>query len=117
MRKISHGEGVERVFPLFGSTVEKIEVVRKGDVRRAKLYYLRDRTGKKARIAEKRVDKVAEDNGIERSTLEKKSEPQKGEEISLNEKSKEKKSELKDINSKNKDDKKSEKNIEKPNKD
>ena len=53
VRKISHGEGVERVFPLFSPIVEKIEVVRKGDVRRAKLYYLRDRTGKSARIADR----------------------------------------------------------------
>ena len=53
VRKLSHGEGVERVFPLFSQMIEKIEVIRKGDVRRAKLYYLRDRTGKRARIADR----------------------------------------------------------------
>ncbi len=53
VRKISYGEGVERVFPLFSPNVASVEVVRRGDVRRAKLYYLRDRRGKSARIAEK----------------------------------------------------------------
>lgn len=53
VRKISYGEGVERVFPLHSSAIDKIEVMRKGDVRRAKLYYLRDLTGKAARIREK----------------------------------------------------------------
>ncbi len=53
VRKISHGEGVERVFPLFSPIVEKIDVIRKGDVRRAKLYYIRDLSGKKARIADR----------------------------------------------------------------
>lgn len=53
VRKLSFGEGVERVFPLFSPVLDKIEVVRRGDVRRAKLYYLRGLTGKAARIAEK----------------------------------------------------------------
>jgi large subunit ribosomal protein L19 len=53
VRKISYGEGVERVFPLHSPRIDSIEVVRRGDVRRAKLYYLRGRRGKSARIAEK----------------------------------------------------------------
>lgn len=53
VRKISYGEGVERVFPLYSPNVAEIKVMRRGDVRRAKLYYLRGRTGKAARIAEK----------------------------------------------------------------
>ncbi len=53
VRKISYGEGVERVFPLYSPTIADIAVVRRGDVRRAKLYYLRGRSGKSARIAEK----------------------------------------------------------------
>ena len=52
VRKISFGEGVERVFPLYSTNIEAIEVVRRGRVRRAKLYYLRDRRGKSARIVE-----------------------------------------------------------------
>ena len=55
VRKISYGEGVERVFPLYSPKIQAIEVVRRGDVRRAKLYYLRGCTGKAARIAEKTV--------------------------------------------------------------
>ena len=53
VRKISHGEGVERVFYLFSPIIEKIEVIKKGDVKRAKLYYLRKRTGKSSRIADR----------------------------------------------------------------
>ena len=53
VRKISHGEGVERVFQTYSPTVDSIAVKRRGDVRRAKLYYLRGRTGKAARIKEK----------------------------------------------------------------
>ena len=53
VRKISYGEGVERIFPLYSPRIESIIVVRRGDVRRAKLYYLRERSGKSARIKEK----------------------------------------------------------------
>src|SRR6195952_5250028 len=59
VRKISFGEGVERVFPLYSPNVDSIEVVRRGAVRRAKLYYLRGRTGKSARIAERRDTRPA----------------------------------------------------------
>ena len=59
VRKMSFGEGVERVFPLYSPNIDSIEVVRKGAVRRAKLYYLRGRTGKSARIAERRDNRPA----------------------------------------------------------
>ena len=54
VRKVSYGVGVERTFPLHAPTIAQIEVVTRGDVRRAKLYYLRDRVGKKAKVREKR---------------------------------------------------------------
>ena len=60
VRKISFGEGVERVFPVYSPMIESIEVKRRGAVRRAKLYYLRDRRGKSARIAERQVNRIAE---------------------------------------------------------
>jgi large subunit ribosomal protein L19 len=61
VRKISFGEGVERTFPLYGTVIDTIKVIRSGKVRRAKLYYLRDRTGKSARIAEKIRKKIGID--------------------------------------------------------
>ena len=60
VRKMSFGEGVERVFPLYSPIVDSITVVRRGVVRRAKLYYLRGRTGKSARIAERRDNRPTE---------------------------------------------------------
>lgn len=62
VRKISYGEGVERVFPLFSPSIDSIQLVRRGTVRRAKLYYLRDRSGKSARIAER--EREVEDTGV-----------------------------------------------------
>jgi large subunit ribosomal protein L19 len=63
VRKISYGEGVERVFPLYSPSIAEIAVVRRGDVRRAKLYYLRGRSGKSARIAEKARGTIAAVSG------------------------------------------------------
>lgn len=68
VRKIASGEGVERVFPLYGPNVAEIEVVRRGDVRRAKLYYLRGLTGKRARIAEKTTGNKAKLSTADKAT-------------------------------------------------
>lgn len=67
VRKISYGEGVERVFPLYSPRLDSIELIRRGSVRRAKLYYMRDRRGKSARIAERKTG-----HGIAKKTEEKK---------------------------------------------
>jgi large subunit ribosomal protein L19 len=63
VRKISYGEGVERVFPVYSPSVDSVEVVRRGKVRRAKLYYLRGRRGKSARITEKQDRRVDDGAG------------------------------------------------------
>ena len=69
VRKISFGEGVERTFPLYGTLIDSIKVIRSGKVRRAKLYYLRDRTGKSARIAEKIRKKIGIDIDVKPETV------------------------------------------------
>ena len=65
VRKISFGEGVERIFPVLSPMIESIEVKRRGVVRRAKLYYLRDRRGKRARIAERQTARGGEEAAVE----------------------------------------------------
>ena len=69
VRKISFGEGVERTFPLYGTVIDSIKVIRSGKVKRAKLYYLRDRTGKSARIAEKIRKKIGIDIDVKSETV------------------------------------------------
>ena len=69
VRKISYGEGVERVFPVFSPLVEGVEVVRRGKVRRAKLYYLRERRGKSARISENTGTRAKKLNDAERQAI------------------------------------------------
>jgi len=74
LRKISYGEGVERVFPLYSPRITAIEVIRRGVVRRAKLYYLRGRTGKRARIAERARTTTRPDSGA-RTSVQPESQP------------------------------------------
>ena len=69
VRKISYGEGVERVFPVYSPLVEAVEIVRRGKVRRAKLYYLRDRRGKSARIVENTGTRARKLNDAERAAI------------------------------------------------
>ena len=69
VRKISFGEGVERTFPLYGTLIDSITVIRHGKVRRAKLYYLRDRTGKSARIAERIRKKIGIEVDVKPETV------------------------------------------------
>jgi large subunit ribosomal protein L19 len=70
VRKISYGEGVERVFPVYSTLIDSIKLVRRGRVRRAKLYYLRERRGKSARIAEKRDDRAKKGEAVTAATTE-----------------------------------------------
>ena len=86
VRKISFGEGVERTFALYSPNVDSIKVIRSGKVRRAKLYYLRDRKGKSARIAEKIKKKIGVDVSVKPEEPKKVVEPAKAELSSVNEK-------------------------------
>jgi len=85
VRKLSYGEGVERVFPLYSPRIDSIEVVRRGDVRRAKLYYLRGRTGKAARIREQttghsgKLDAAAKQEAAKAKAERSKAKPKKAE--------------------------------------
>jgi len=125
VRKISFGEGVERTFPLYGTLIDTIKIIRSGKVRRAKLYYLRDRTGKSARIAEKIRKKIGIDIEVKPETVNEdnvvqttiKSEPKESESLKAEvEKKENSKKEVKEVDSSNidvqKDAIKSEKKLE-----
>ena len=106
IRKISFGEGVERTFALYSPIISSIQVVRSGQVRRAKLYYLRDRTGKSARILEKIKKKIGIDMEVK---VEEEKEENKKLETSISEDKKDIKTLLKQTENKNKDNSEKEK--------
>ena len=108
IRKISFGEGVERTFALYSPIIGSIQVIRSGQVRRAKLYYLRDRTGKSARIVEKIKKKIGIGIGMEVKAEEEKEENKKLE-TSISEDKKDIKTLLKQTENKNKDNSEKEK--------
>ena len=95
VRKISYGEGVERVFPIFSPKIAAITVLKRGKVRRAKLYYLRDRKGKSARIAETIKKKIGVDVSVKPEETKKIVEPVKVEASAINEKKEASSKELK----------------------
>ena len=101
VRKISFGEGVERTFALYSPNVDSIKVIRSGKVRRAKLYYLRDRKGKSARIAEKIKKKIGVDVSVKPEEPKKVVEPVKSEESAPNVKKETSPEEVKDEKSTN----------------
>ena len=101
VRKISFGEGVERTFALYSPNVDSIKVIRSGKVRRAKLYYLRDRKGKSARIAEKIKKKIGVDVSVKPEEPKKVVEPVKTEVSAVNEKKETSPEEVKDEKSTN----------------
>ena len=94
VRKVSHGEGVERVFPLYSPMLESIKLIRRGKVKRSKLYYLRQRSGKSARIAEKK-DFIKKNIGVEVTVQEESPQTQETKSVEINENIKSKDKEVK----------------------